>query len=248
MDYKHRLAEFRARYGTRLDRWVFREEQEIIDLAPDSAPALRVLRDLDRFNRLHGLHEKLIRRLETRLHAVYQEVRRPLRVLEVCCGQGGFCRALASWSKRRGVPVQITGIDNSAAAIDDACRAPRAKALSFDLQDATRLPYADRAFDLAVNIQSLHHFGADAAIALLREWSRVARAGLLYDVRRTPVGFLVMQFLRPFFSREFVHDAAASHRRAYSLGEARFLLRSAGIDAQVRPFDGLAMLIECAGD
>ena len=89
------------------------------------------------------------------------------RVLEVGCGSGYYSEVFATLLPGG---VQYTGIDYSDAMIARArARYPSA---AFEVADATRLPYADGAFDLVFNGVSLMHI-VDYGAAI-REAARVA--------------------------------------------------------------------------
>jgi SAM-dependent methyltransferase len=88
------------------------------------------------------------------------------RVLEVGCGSGYYSEVFATLLSGG---VQYTGIDYSGAMIDRA-RAHYPSA-TFEVADATKLPYADRAFDIAFNGVSLMHI-VDYQAAI-REATRV---------------------------------------------------------------------------
>ncbi len=89
------------------------------------------------------------------------------RVLEVGCGSGYYSDVFATLLPGG---VRYTGIDYSAAMI------ARARAhypsTAFEVADATKLPYADRAFDIVFNGVSLMHI-VDYQAAI-REAARVA--------------------------------------------------------------------------
>jgi len=89
------------------------------------------------------------------------------RLIEVGCGSGYYSEVLATL-----VPagVQYTGIDYSDAMIEHA-RAHYPSA-AFEVADATRLPYANGAFDIVFNGVSLMHI-VDYQAAI-REAARVA--------------------------------------------------------------------------
>jgi SAM-dependent methyltransferase len=89
------------------------------------------------------------------------------RVLEVGCGSGYYSEVLASLLTDH---ISYTGIDYSEAMIARArARYPSA---AFEVADATRLPYADHAFDIVFNGVSLMHI-VDYRAAI-REAARVA--------------------------------------------------------------------------
>ena len=89
------------------------------------------------------------------------------RVLEVGCGSGYYSEVLATLLPGN---VQYTGIDYSDAMIARA--RTRYPAAAFEVADATRLPYADNAFDVVFNGVSLMHI-IDYQAAI-REAARVA--------------------------------------------------------------------------
>jgi SAM-dependent methyltransferase len=89
------------------------------------------------------------------------------RLLEVGCGSGYYADVFAALLPGG---VRYTGVDYSSAMIARA-RA-RAPSTAFEIADATRLPYADGAFDVVFNGVSLMHI-IDYQAAI-REAERVA--------------------------------------------------------------------------
>jgi SAM-dependent methyltransferase len=97
------------------------------------------------------------------------------RLLEVGCGSGYYSEVLATLLAGG---IQYTGIDYSDAMIARArARYPSA---AFDVADASRLPYADGAFDIVFNGVSLMHI-IDYQAAI-REAARVARFCIFHSV------------------------------------------------------------------
>ena len=85
-------------------------EPEILDvLAPGDPDAVRSRRDLQRVNRVHGARSILAR--ELRLAAAAAPVDRPLRILELGCGDGSLLLALANRLATRLRSVDLTLLD-----------------------------------------------------------------------------------------------------------------------------------------
>lgn len=102
--------------------------------------------------------------------------------------------------------------------------------MSFVIGNATALPFADRAFDVAMCNLALHHFDPPSAIALLAELRRVSRISpLVTDLRRSFVTY-ASTYVFTRFSRNRLtrHDGPLSARRAYTPAEALQLAREAG--------------------
>jgi SAM-dependent methyltransferase len=98
----------------------------------------------------------------------------PQRLVEIGCGVGSLLAELAA----RRVAPELAGFDLSAAAIDIA-RGHELPGVRFEAFDGTRVPAADRAYDVAVLSHVLEHVPEPAA--LLAEGARVA-AWVLVEV------------------------------------------------------------------
>ncbi|MBV9059023.1 MAG: class I SAM-dependent methyltransferase [Pseudonocardiales bacterium] len=94
------------------------------------------------------------------------------RVLEVGCGSAPCARWLADHG------AQVIGLDLSVGMLRQAVDAARETGICVPLvqADATRLPFADRSFDLACSAFGAVPFVADSA-AVMREVVRVLRPG-----------------------------------------------------------------------
>lgn len=136
-------------------------------------------------------------------------------VLDVGCGTGNLAFAIAHRAKVK----SIKGIDFSKAYVQNAKTLNHSQQITFEVGDATALPYADGSFDRVLSMLVLF-FIPDAKKAV-SEMTRVARSGstvaaTLWDAR----GGLVM-------SRMFADTAAVLDKRAHEL-RARAFTRPLG--------------------
>jgi SAM-dependent methyltransferase len=136
-------------------------------------------------------------------------------VLDVGCGTGNLAFSIAQRAKVK----SIKGIDFSEAYVENAKSLNHSPQITFEVGDATALPYADSSFDRVLSMLVLF-FIPDAKKAVL-EMTRVARFGstvaaTLWDAR----GGMVM-------SRMFVDTAAVLDTRAHEL-RARAFTRPLG--------------------
>ena len=116
------------------------------------------------------------------------------RVLEVGCGSGYYSDVFATLLPGG---VQYTGIDYSDAMI--ALARSNYPSTAFEVADATRLPYADRGFDIVFNGVSLMHIVEYQAA--IREAARVAsRYCILHTVP-------VFAEFRTTFLRKYAYGA-----------------------------------------
>ena len=105
-------------------------------------------------------------------------------VLDVACGGGLVARPLAESGYR------VTGIDLSANSVEMARR--HAPSATFDVGDATDLPYGDASFDAVLLMDMLEH--VEDLGGVLREAGRVLRPGgvvAFNTFNRTPLAALV---------------------------------------------------------
>jgi SAM-dependent methyltransferase len=105
---------------------------------------------------------------------------RGLDVLEVGCGRGGGCSYIWGYLG----PRSVVGVDLSQKAIELCRRHHAAAGLRFSQGDAEALPFADRTFDVVVNVESSHCYGSMERF--LSEVCRVLRPHgyfLLADLR-----------------------------------------------------------------
>jgi SAM-dependent methyltransferase len=128
-------------------------------------------------------------------------------VLDVGCGTGNLAFAIA----KRVNAKSIAGIDFSKAYVENARSNNRSPQISFEVGDATALPYGDNSFDRVLSMLVLF-FIPDANKAVL-EMKRVARSGstvaaTLWDTR----GGMIMN--RMFIDTAAVLDPRANEVRA----------------------------------
>ncbi len=231
MTLNSRFAQFREANFSLVDRWVFQDKKEILDVEPNSVRAVQVACDLDRLNQWF-LYPELVKRLSKKIDSTSEKDR--LKIIDVCTGFGGLSRYLIGWAEKKGLSLEILGVDSSSAIIREA---QLNSDIPFTVADASRLPFKNGQFDIALNVYALHHCDAQAVVDMLVESARIAEAFLFYDLRRTVYGFITAQLDRLLFSDDFVHDAVASHRRAYSIKEMQFLVEEAGVNAAVTRFN-----------
>ena len=165
---------------------------------------------------------------------------RPVRVLDVGCGDGDVLLRVGSLARSRGVEVELHGCDISEAALERARQ--RAAARGFELAltrlDVTQAPLPDGPFSLVSCSLFLHHFSHADAAGLLGRMAAAGRTLLVQDLRRTRLGF-VLAWLGVYGltrSRVARVDGLRSVRAAFTVEEAWALCVRAGLtDARVVP-------------
>lgn len=179
-------------------------EPEVLDhLAPDDPAAQRSRRDLRRVNAFMGARGILERALQPACHA---EKARPLRIVELGCGDGLLLLSIAKRRPGWAREVELTLLDRQpivsaatlagyaacgwrartcvADVLDWAAEAAPAVAASA-VTSSPAPPEADARYDVAVANLFLHHFAGDELRALLAGCARRADALVACEPRRS---------------------------------------------------------------
>jgi len=142
-------------------------------------------------------------------------------VLEVAAGDG-FAIHEAANNLSDGLRADITALDRRSSHL------PSGNGTAVT-GDALHLPFSDASFDLVSCGLFVHHLSPDDVVRFITEGLRVTRHALLInDLIRSRVHLGLVCLSTPLFrSRLTKHDAPASVRQAYTIGELRDLLRQA---------------------
>ena len=231
-----------ARLVALLDDHLRTDEPEYLD-RPDIPDARKqdIMARLHRFNRLVFAYRRFMKALQPLIRQVHNEQRRPVRMLELASGAGGFTLELVRQADKQGLPVHITGSDYVPAHVESANKKARETGVSTDFRVINAFDMKDiehGEFDIIFIIQTMHHFSAGQLAMMMRQASEVAgRAFVGIDGYRSLQLFALM----PFFAAinpypDFLHDSLISLRRMYSEPELAYIARLAAPDRRVRTF------------
>jgi 2-polyprenyl-3-methyl-5-hydroxy-6-metoxy-1,4-benzoquinol methylase len=145
-------------------------------------------------------------------------LRDPVHIVDVGSGGGDLLRQIAGWARRRGIAVQLTGIDlNPYAARAAAESTPKELGIAWVTGDA--LVYRpEKPVDIVVNSLTAHHLEDEEIVALLRWMEATSRAGwFLNDLERSERTCRMFGWVAGAVGwHRFVrHDGPVSFRRAF---------------------------------
>jgi SAM-dependent methyltransferase len=145
-------------------------------------------------------------------------LRDPVNILDVGCGGGDLLRQIASWARRRGIVVQLTGIDlNPYAARAAAEFTPKEHGITWVTGDALVYRPA-KPVDIVISSLTAHHLEDEEIVELLRWMEVTARMGwFLNDLERSERSSRMFGWLAGVVKwHRFVrHDGPVSFRRAF---------------------------------
>ena len=202
------------------------------DASVTEAEFSSALTDLERINRMSLAYRPVLRWLD-RVVAANGGARR-LSVLDVGAGGGDMLQAVAAWGEKRGVALDLAGLDRSPwAGRHAAGRGRPGRWITADLFD---LDEGER-FDVVLCSLFAHHLPHPVLVRFLR-WldARAGRGWLISDLHRHPVPWAVVwagvRLLR--MDPMVVHDSTVSIARGFARSDWEKALREAGVAAEVR--------------
>lgn len=203
------------------------------DASVTEAEFSSALADLERINRMSLAYRPVLRWLD-RVVAARGEGARRLSVLDVGAGGGDMLQAVAAWGERRGVALDLAGLDRSPwAGRHAAARGRPGRWITADLFD---LDPGER-FDVVLCSLFAHHLPHPVLVRFLR-WldARAGRGWLISDLHRHPVPWAFVwagvRVLR--MDPMVVHDSTVSIARGFRRADWDEALREAGVAAEIR--------------
>jgi SAM-dependent methyltransferase len=191
------------------------EEMDATDLSP--AGYARVLADLSRINSLTLAARPTLGFLD-RIRARNGAGDRPWRILDVGFGSGDMLVRIAHWGERRGVALDLAGVDLNpkSAPVAAARLGERAGLITGDYQDL-----AGQGWDIILSSLVTHHMSAAERRAFLRFMeAESARGWLANDLHRQRLPFMGFPLLAalawsdPIVRRDGQLSVGRSFRRA----------------------------------
>ena len=191
----------------------------------------RALSDLERVNRwLFGLGASV----RTLIPRIEQGPPRQ-RLIDLGAGTGQVSRRLREAARRRGVELEVIGVDRKLSHLLAGRR--RCPGRSSVVACASSLPFRSGSADWVFSHLLFHHFAQSTNRRILAEMDRVSRrASVVVDLRRSWFGRALANLLLPLMGLGSValYDGKLSVEQAWDLEEIRPLVDESRID-ELRP-------------
>ena len=206
------------------------ESEWLDDADMDPAELELVLRDLARFNGAMFGHRSVIAWLRRATKDAPND--RPMTLVDVGCGYGDLLRAIRRWSRQRGLPLKLIGIDLSRETVRIARAATNdADQIEYRVEDVFE-HQVDEPIDFVVSSLLTHHLSDAMIVKFLRWMEATARKGwLIYDLQRHAVPYFFIGLMGKLTSlhRTVIHDGRISVARSLTRAEWRRDILAAGI-------------------
>jgi Methyltransferase domain len=168
------------------------------------------LRSLEKVNRWLLGYRPTLAWLERLPHGLCD----PAHIVDVGSGGGDLLRQIAGWARRRGIAVQLTGIDlNPYAARAAAESTPKELGITWVTGDAMAYRQ-EKPMDIVVSSLLAHHLEDEEIVALLRWMEATAKVGwFINDLERSEWSSRMFGWVRWHWLVR--HDGPVSFQRAF---------------------------------
>lgn len=210
-------------------------EEELMDTeVVPKADLARCLRDLSRVNALSMGYRPTLHWLDRAVDG-----RDRVTIVDIGCGYGDMLRQVERWAARRGVEVDLLGIDLNPTTIRIAAEAtPDASNIRWEVMNLFDMP-KDRRPDIVISSLFAHHLGDAELLDFVRWLDRNCRVGwFINDLHRHWISAwgLTLIFAVWPVHRFVRNDGPVSVRRAFVRGDLNRVAEAAGL-----PSDGLTL-------
>jgi 2-polyprenyl-3-methyl-5-hydroxy-6-metoxy-1,4-benzoquinol methylase len=158
---------------------------------------------------------------------------RPLRVADLGSGGGDTLRQIAHWARRRGIAVELTGIDANEFMLEYAAgKSANHPEISYQQFDIFSPEFQAQPYDVLTCSLFCHHFIDVELVPLLRQWQQQAQvAVVINDLHRHWLAYHSIKWLTRLLGGSYLvqHDAPLSVARAFRREDWVALLARAGI-------------------
>ncbi|QHS50997.1 methyltransferase domain-containing protein [Edaphobacter sp. 12200R-103] len=156
----------------------------------------------------------------------------PLHIVDVGSGGGDFLRKIAAWARRRGIAVQLTGVDlNPYAARAAVESTPKDLEITWVTGDAM-VYRPEKPLHIVVSSLVAHHLEDEEIVALLRWMEANVQVGwFINDLERSKWSSRMFGWVRWHWLVR--HDGPVSFRRAFRKEDWIRLLAAAEVPQEV---------------
>lgn len=206
-------------------------EELMDDLSLASDELRRNLDELETINTWLGGYAPVLDALE-RLRPQFP-AGRPLHIADLGSGGGDTLRQIARWARKRGLAVELTGIDANPFMLDYARgKSQEYPEISYRQADIFSAEFQQQAYDILTASLFCHHFPSAQLATMLRQWQQQAQlAVVINDLHRHPLAYYSIRWLTRLLRGSYLvqHDAPLSVARAFTRPEWQQLLYTAGL-------------------
>jgi 2-polyprenyl-3-methyl-5-hydroxy-6-metoxy-1,4-benzoquinol methylase len=210
-------------------------EIEIMDDLDCHGPVVdQTLRELEFINRWLGGNDVTLQGVRHLAEGATGSI----SIADLGCGGGDMLKLIADIGRRKGIPMQLTGIDANpniiAFARNNCSDYPEIK---FETVDIFSAEFQSRSYDIVTGTLFYHHFTSEQLTAFFSQLRRQVRIGFVFnDIHRHWLAYHSIHLLTRIFSKSSMvqYDAPLSVLRAFRKAELQAIFRHADVPVTLR--------------
>ncbi|OIB00923.1 stilbene synthase [Paenibacillus sp. LC231] len=215
------------------------EEELMDDFSMGGEELIEALKHLRKLNRIFAAPGPTLDGVEK----LWKSIGSPstLSIMDVGAGSGDVNQKLLQWSDQRGIKLNITLVDMTKEACDEAKRLftnePRIQVRRADVRD---LP--DASADIVTGSQFIHHFQGEQLVEMVMHMLRASIYGVVInDIHRQPVSYTAVWLTTRIISRNryIRHDGPLSVAKGFKGKDWRELKKQLNHDTMTYKWKSL---------
>jgi SAM-dependent methyltransferase len=156
-----------------------------------------------------------------------------IRIADLGSGGGDTLREIAKWARRKGIKVELIGLDANNFMIEYAqAKAQQYPEISFEKRDIFSEDFQNQSYDLVICGLFCHHFTNEELIQLFQNLQKKSRIGfIINDLHRHWFAYYSIKWITWLVGGSYLvqNDAPLSVLRAFRKKELTDLLQKAGV-------------------
>ncbi|MGD1843904.1 MAG: methyltransferase domain-containing protein [Salibacteraceae bacterium] len=212
-------------------------ETELMDDLELANDALRKnLDELETINTYLGGNAVTLMGLNQLLLPNYPNSDRTIRIADLGCGGGDGLRAMARWGRKKGVKLELIGIDANPFMLEYANeKARNYPEIQFEQHNIFDQDFQRQPYDIITCSLFCHHFSDEELVRFFQQWYQQTSMGVVInDIHRHYLAYHSIYWLTRIFRGSYLvkNDAPLSVLRAFSDRELKELMAQ----AEINPF------------
>ena len=161
----------------------------------------KILHDLDTVNKMLGGNKITINGLAELLQ---KYPKKKIRILDVGCGNGSILKEVAAYGRKKGMEMELTGIDANENAIGIARKnCSNFPEIRFESLDVFSEEFKTLRVDIILCTLTLHHFKDAEVVRLLQNFVQIVSLGIVVnDLRRSKLAYRLFQAFSAIFIKK----------------------------------------------
>jgi len=187
----------------------------------------KTLRDLDSVNKWLGGNKITLKAVKILVEN--QPKNKEIHIADIGCGNGAVLRKIATWGRKNGYKLKLTGIDANTYATEIGSRmSTDFPEIEFKSLDIFSERYKDFRCDIILCTLTLHHFKNSEILKLLNLFNQQSKLGVIInDLQRSKIAYRLFQaFCAVFITNEIARkDGLTSILRGFKKEELQYFAR-----------------------